>query len=135
MMFLEKPMSVEYINPPGLSKGAYSHVAVVNSGRMIFISGQVATDPSGHIVGTTFSEQATQVFENLKIALAASGATFSNIVKMNSYVRDLTGARVKTLREVRIKYLGDHLPASTLVATPGLVHEDMMLEVEVVAVV
>ncbi len=128
-------MSVEFINPPGLSKGTYSHVAVVSSGRMVFISGQVATNQAGQIVGTTFAEQATQVFENLKIALAASGANFSNIVKMNSYIRDLTGARVKAFREVRGKYLGDHLPASTLVATPGLVHEDMMLEVEVIAVV
>lgn len=128
-------MSVEYINPPGLSKGTYSHAAVVSSGKMIFISGQVATDAKGQIVGTTFAEQARQVFENLKVALQASGADFSNVVKMNTYVRDLTGARVKAFREVRIQYLGNHMPASTLVATPGLVHEDMMLEVEVIAVV
>ena len=128
-------MSVEFINPQGLSKGSYSHVAVVSSGRMIFVSGQVATNAAGQVVGTSFAEQATQVFENLKIALAASGANFSHIVKMNTYIRDLTGTRVKAFREVRVKYLGDHLPASTLVATPGLVHEDMMLEVEVVAVV
>jgi 2-iminobutanoate/2-iminopropanoate deaminase len=128
-------MSVEFINPPGLSKGSYSHVAIVNSGRMVFISGQVATNQAGEIVGTTFSEQTVQVFENLKIALAASGATFHHIVKMNTYVRDLTGTRVKTFRDIRGRYLGDHLPASTLVATPGLVHEDMMLEVEVIAVV
>ncbi len=128
-------MSVEFINPPGLSKGSYSHVAVVNSGRMIFISGQVATNAAGQIVGTTFAEQANQVFENLKVALQASGAGFSNVVKMNTYVRDLTGTRVKAFREIRSKYLGEHCPASTLVATPGLVHEDMMLEVEVIAVV
>ncbi len=128
-------MSVEFINPPGLSKGSYSHVAVVNSGRMIFISGQVAANATGQIVGTTFAEQATQVFENLKVALHAAGADFSNVVKMNTYVRDLTGTRVKAFREIRTKYLGEHSPASTLVATPGLVHEDMMLEVEVIAVV
>jgi 2-iminobutanoate/2-iminopropanoate deaminase len=116
-------MSVEFINPPGLSKGSYSHVAIVNSGRMVFVSGQVATNQAGEIVGTTFSEQAVQVFENLKIALAASGATFHHIVKMNTYVRDLTGTRVKTFRDIRGSYLGEHLPASTLVATPGLVHE------------
>jgi enamine deaminase RidA (YjgF/YER057c/UK114 family) len=128
-------MMVEFINPPGLSKGSYSHVAVVNSGRMIFISGQVAANAAGQIVGTTFAEQATQVFENLKVALHAGGADFSNVVKMNTYVRDLTGTRVKAFREIRTKYLGEHSPASTLVATPGLVHEDMMLEVEVIAVV
>lgn len=128
-------MSVQYINPPGLSKGTYSHVAVVTSGKMIFISGQVATNEKGEIVGSTFSEQARQVFENMKVALKAAGADFSNVVKMNSYVRDLTSARVKALREVRVQYFGNHMPASTLVATPALVHEDMMLEVEVIAVV
>ncbi len=128
-------MSVDFINPPSLSKGSYSHVASVNSGRMVFVSGQVATNQAGEIVGTTFSEQTVQVFENLKVALSASGATFHHIVKMNTYVRDLTGTRVKTFRDIRGRYLGDHLPASTLVATPGLVHEDMMLEVEVIAVV
>jgi 2-iminobutanoate/2-iminopropanoate deaminase len=128
-------MSVDFINPAGLFKGTYSHVAIVNSGRMVFVSGQVATNQAGEIVGTTFTEQTIQVFENLKVALAASGATFQHIVKMNTYVRDLTGTRVKAFREIRGRYLGDHLPASTLVATPGLVHEEMMLEVEVIAVV
>jgi hypothetical protein len=50
-------------------------------------------------------------------------------------LRDLTSPRVKTFRDMRGRYLGDHLPASRLVATPGLVHEEMMLEVEVMAVV
>lgn len=128
-------MSVEFINPPGLSKGTYSHTAVVTGGKMIFISGQVATNVAGQIVGTTFAEQAKQVFENLRLALQAGGADFNNIVKMNTYIRDLTSARVKALREIRGQYFGGHQPASTLVATPGLVHEDMMLEVEVIAVV
>jgi 2-iminobutanoate/2-iminopropanoate deaminase len=128
-------MTVEFINPPGLAKGTYSHTAVVTGGKMIFISGQVATNSAGQIVGTTFAEQAKQVFENLKLALQAGGADFGNIVKMNTYIRDLTSARVKALREIRAQYLGHHQPASTLVATPGLVQEDMMLEVEVIAVV
>lgn len=128
-------MSVEFINPTGLSKGSYSHTAVISGGKMIFISGQVASNAAGQIVGATFEEQAKQVFENLRVALRAGGADFSNVVKMNTYVRDLTSARVKLFRETRAQYMGGHQPASTLVATPGLVHEDMMLEVEVVAVI
>lgn len=126
-------MSAQFINPPGLSRGSYSHVAVANPGRLIFVSGQVAFDAEGRVVGTTLAEQAEQVFQNLHTALAAAGAGFRDIVKMNIYIRDLTTARLQAFREVRIRHLGDHLPASTLVATPGLVHEDLMLEVEVVA--
>ena len=65
--------------------------------------------------------------------LTAAGARWQDVVKMNVYVRDLTSAKVKLFREIRQRHLLDHQPASTLVATPGLVHEDMMLEVEVVA--
>ena len=128
-------MTVQFINPPGLSRGTYSHAAVVSGGRTIYISGQVAFDDAGNVVGATFVEQAEQVFRNLRLALAAAGAQFSDIVKMNVYVRDLTGARVRAFREVRGRHFGAHQPASTLVATPALVHEDLMLEVEVVAVV
>lgn len=128
-------MTVQFINPPGLSRGTYSHAAVVSGGRTVYVSGQVAFDDAGNVVGATFVEQAEQVFRNLGVALAAAGAQFSDIVKMNVYVRDLTGTRVRAFREIRGRHFGAHQPASTLVATPALVHEDLMLEVEVVAVV
>ena len=128
-------MSVEFINPAELSQGTYSHLAVVNSGRMLFVSGQVAMDAAGNVVGASFAEQCEQVFRNLGIALAAGGAQFHHIVKMNVYVRDLTSTRVKTLRTIRQKHFGTHQPASTLVGTTALVHEDLMLEMEAIAVV
>jgi 2-iminobutanoate/2-iminopropanoate deaminase len=128
-------MSATFINPEGLSRGNYSHVAAVTGGRLVFVSGQVAFDEAGKVVGRTMTEQAEQVFHNLKIALAAAGAELRHVVKMNIYVRDLTTARLQAFRDVRAKHLGQHQPASTLVATPGLVHEDLMLEVEVVAAV
>jgi enamine deaminase RidA (YjgF/YER057c/UK114 family) len=53
---------------------------------------------------------------------------------MNIYLRDLTSEKVRVFRQIRAARLGGHMPASTLVATPALVHEDLMLEIEVVAV-
>ena len=126
-------MSVEVINPGSMSRGSYSHAVVVTGGRLVFVSGQVSVDGAGKVVGTTFEEQAEQVFANLATVLTAAGARWQDVVKMNVYVRDLTSAKVKQFREIRQRHLLDHQPASTLVATPGLVHEDMMLEVEVVA--
>jgi enamine deaminase RidA (YjgF/YER057c/UK114 family) len=128
-------MPAEFHNPAGLSRGTYSHTAVVTGGRTVYVSGQVAFDENGQVVGATFAEQAERVFHNLRIALAGAGAGFGDIVKMNIFVRDLTASRLKAFREVRARHLGTHQPASTLVATPALVHEDLMLEVEVVAVV
>lgn len=128
-------MAAQFVNPPGLPKGSYSHVAVVQGGRTVYVAGQVAVDETGKVVGRTFAEQAEKVFDNLAIALAAGGAEFRHIVKLNTYVRDLTASKVVELREIRSRRFAGHLPASTLVATPALVHEDMMLEIEAVAVV
>lgn len=128
-------MPVQFIDPPGLARGSYSHTAVVTGGRTVYVSGQVAMDADGRVVGATFVEQAEKVFDNLQAALAAGGAEFRHVVKLNTYVRDLTSAKVAQLREIRTRRFGGHKPASTLVATPALVHEDLMLEVEAIAVV
>ena len=67
---------VRYLNPSILSvPTGYSHVVEVHSGRTIYIAGQVAFDQAGNVVGKgDFAAQTTQVFENLKLALAAAGA-------------------------------------------------------------
>src|SRR5262245_30587318 len=106
---------VRFLNPQTLSTPTgYSHVAEVSSGRTIYVAGQVAFDKSGNVVGKgNFAAQATQVFENLKLALAAVGATFDNVVKVNTYVTDMS--QIQTLREIRAKYYGKNAPASTLV--------------------
>jgi enamine deaminase RidA (YjgF/YER057c/UK114 family) len=54
---------------------------------------------------------------------------------MNVYLRDLTSEKVKTLRAIRQRHFGAHQPASTLVGTTALVHEELMLEIEAIAVV
>jgi enamine deaminase RidA (YjgF/YER057c/UK114 family) len=122
---------VRYLNPPTLSlPTGYSHVAEVRSGRTIYIAGQVAFDKSGNVVGKgDFAAQATQVFENLILALAAVGATFDNVVK----VTDMS--QLKTLREIRGRYYGEFAPASTLVEIGRLAHPDLMIEIEAIAVV
>ena len=129
------PHRVRYLNPPTLSAPTgYSHVAEVSGGRTIYIAGQVAFDNSGKVVGKgDFGAQATQVFENLKLALAAVGATFENVVKVNTYVTDMS--HLQTLREIRVKYYGEFAPASTLVEIGKLANPDLMIEIEAVAVV
>jgi len=126
---------VRFLNPQTLSTPTgYSHVAEISSGRTIYIAGQVAFDKAGSLVGKgDFAAQTTQVFENLKSALAAVGATFDNVVKVNTYVTDMS--QLQTLRELRGKYYGKNAPASTLVEIGRLAHPDLMIEIEAIAVV
>jgi enamine deaminase RidA (YjgF/YER057c/UK114 family) len=131
-----KGPAVRYVNPAGLAKSPrYSHVVEVSRGRLVFISGQVAQDAAGNLVGAgDFSAQTRQVFENLKTALAASGATFKDVVKLTSYIVDMS--QIEKYREIRTEYLKGNRepPTSTTVAVPRLVREDYLLEVEAIAV-
>jgi reactive intermediate/imine deaminase len=118
--------------PPSVG---YSHAVTFRSGHLVYVAGQVAMDPSGKLVGPgDFRAQAEQIFENLKAALAAGGASFDNVVKLNSYFVDIKQAPV--FREVRDKYIDvTHPPVSTAVEVRRLVREEWLLEVEAIAVV
>src|SRR3954451_206134 len=127
---------VKRTNPPALSKPTgYTHIVeVTGPARTIYISGQIAFDKDGTIVGAgDMKAQAEQVFKNLEIALTAAGAKFSDVVKMNSYITDMS--KLQAVRDVRVKYFSDTAPASTFVEVKGLVRPELLLEIEVIAVV
>jgi enamine deaminase RidA (YjgF/YER057c/UK114 family) len=129
--------AVRFVNPTGLAKSPrYSHVAQLTRGRLIFISGQVAQDANGNLVGAgDMAAQTRQVFENLKVALAAAGATYKDVVKLTSFIVDIS-KNIDAYREVRQEYLRGiaEPPTSTTVGVPALVRGDYMLEVEAIAV-
>src|SRR5215831_12555238 len=131
-------MQTQFLNPSGLSKPTgYTHVVVAQPGKLIYISGQIALNGAGEVVGKgDLRAQITQVMENLKIALAAAGATPDNIIKVNYYVVNLKPDQLPVIREVRNKYFSaDHPPASTLVGVTALAREEFLIEIEAVAAV
>ena len=126
-----------FVNPPGLKPlGMYSNAAC-GRGTMVFIAGQVAVDAEGNIVGRGDIEaQAVQVFENLKLALGAAGATFEDVLKLTIFIKDLTPAARKAVMGVRGRYISHaNPPAATMIGIDQLVEEDLLVEVEAVAVV
>jgi 2-iminobutanoate/2-iminopropanoate deaminase len=104
--------------------------------KLVYVSGQVAWDTNGEIVGKgDLRVQVTKALENLKIALAAAGATTEDLIKVNYYVVNLKPDQVPIIREVRTKYFSaEHPPASTLVGVTALAREDFLIEIEAVAV-
>jgi 2-iminobutanoate/2-iminopropanoate deaminase len=102
--------------------------------RLIYVSGQVALDESGALVGKGDpAKQAEQVFKNIHRILTGCGATIDDIVKINWYFRDMNDRAATTA--AREKFLGTHRPASTAVQVSRLVDEDWLLEVDCVAAV
>ncbi|HET8569419.1 MAG TPA: RidA family protein [Candidatus Limnocylindria bacterium] len=116
--------------------GPYSQVARVELGdaALLFVSGQVAVDEKGEIVGAgDITAQATRVFENLKAVLASQGATLEDVLKLTTFLRDM-GHRA-ALGEVRKRYFLGDPPASTAVEVSRLARDEWLIEVEAIAAV
>lgn len=130
-------MTIERIYPEGLRRPpTYTPVVRATGGSTIYLSGQVPVDLEGHIVGAgDFAAQARQVFANIRIALAAVGADFSNVVKMTTYIVNYHPDLREALGAARSEAMGDALPASTLVGVQALATPDYLIEVEAIAVV
>src|SRR4051812_7906029 len=81
-------MKVDYVNPPGLCPTfGWTHVAAITGGKTVYISGQVAVDARGEVVGKgDLKRQTEQAFENIRIALEAVGGTFRDVVKTSLFV-------------------------------------------------
>ena len=123
-----------FVNLPGrpAPKGL-SHAVSVPPGRTVYVSGQVARNEQGQIVGRgDMRAQAEQVFKNIEAALTAAGANLGDVVQLTAYLREIS--QLAAYREVRERVLGDRpRPASTLVEVKGFVEEDILLEVDVIA--
>jgi enamine deaminase RidA (YjgF/YER057c/UK114 family) len=113
----------------------YSQVVEVRGGRTLYISGQVALDSSGNLVGPgDFSAQVKQVFADLKARLDETGASFNDVVKLNFYLLD--AGNLPIVRDVRDTYVNrEHPPASTLVVVKELVRPELLVEVDAIAVI
>src|SRR5436190_1100889 len=84
----ESPMQTQFLNPPDLCPTfGWTHVVTHTGGKTVYISGQVAVNERGEVVGKgDLRKQTQQAFENLQAGLAVVGATFADVVKSNLYV-------------------------------------------------
>ena len=133
---MEETRHVRLLMPETMPKPVgYSQLAIADAGTLVVIAGQVALDPSGQLVGRDdYRAQIQQVFENLDAAVKAAGGTFHDVIKLNSYLLDLS--HLATFREVRDRYVDvDHPPASTAIQVPRLFRPEFLVEVEAIAVV
>jgi len=133
--------SLSFPTIPGAApaRGRYSHVALVSSGPVAYLAGQLALDADGSIVGEgDFEAQFRKVIANLQLALSAVGATMDDVAKFTTYLVDSHDIpefmRVRTELWADI-YPGGVYPANTLLIVDRLVEEPFLIEIEAVAVV
>ena len=112
----------------------YKMATRLEGGRLLYISGQVAWDASGNIVGKgDVGTQARQTFENLRGVLQAAGGDLSSLMKITTYITRIED--FPAVAAARSSVFSGELPASTLIVVKSLFHPDFLIEVEGVAAV
>lgn len=125
---------LRFINPDTIGQPpGYTHVVEATApSRLVYIAGQLGIDRNG-AMSSDFRGQVVQTFKNLAHALAAVGARFEHVVKLNNYLTDMS--HLPIFREVRDSYLPERdRPASTTVAISALARAGALIEIEAVAV-
>src|SRR4030095_12385754 len=113
--------------------GGVGSAEAVRAGRLLLWPGGCAPDGGGRRVGgNDATAQARQVHENLKRCLAAAGATFAAVCKVTVFLKKI--ADREKVNIARKEYFGPHRPASTLVEISRLVRDDLLVEIEAIAV-
>ncbi len=110
-----------------------SHDLGVQVDDTIWVAGMVAFDPEGSIVGIgDMRIQADTVFGNIAEVLALGGATLDDVVKITAWLTDMD--QYSGYNDARAAAFSNRLPASATVHSPRLVREDLLVEVEAVAI-
>ncbi|HEV2439332.1 MAG TPA: RidA family protein [bacterium] len=125
----EAVTGIQRIRLEGVLPPPVSHYCdAVRAGDYLYVSGMVAMDRDGRVVGAgDAAKQTEQIFENIAKALTHAGADFSRVTSVLIHLTNMEDrARINP---VRIRYFGEHRPASTLVQVTSLIHPDLLVEV------
>jgi len=121
------------LEPPWPWIAKFGFAAGILSGNIIHTCGLVAFDADGQVIGgADIVEQTRQVFENMKTILALGEATMDDVVKITTYLPDLS--LYKGFAQVRAEAFPNGIPASTAVSA-ALVLPELLVEIEAVAVI
>lgn len=120
---------IQRISLEGVLAPPISHYCdAVRAGDILYISGMVAMDGSGRVVGAGDAvRQTEQIFDNISKVLAHVGADASRVTSVLIHLTNV--ADRARINPVRIRFFGEHRPASTLVQVPALVHPELLVEV------
>jgi 2-iminobutanoate/2-iminopropanoate deaminase len=121
------------LNPPQLRMppGPWSNAIEVRPGaRYLFTCGLVGVRQDGTIE-EGIEAQSARIFQNVQILLAEAGMTMADVVKINSFLLDLS--EQPAYARGRAPYLGDARPAMTLLGVSQLARPELRVEVEVIA--
>ena len=120
--------------PAPMRGGAFSAGVEAPAGRTVYVSGQVAMNAEGAVVGEGDAKAQTEkVLENVATVLEEAGGSFDDIVKVTVFITDM--AHYDEIHEVRRRHFGEPYPASSMVEVSALIDPRLLVEVEAIAVI
>ncbi|NLF66967.1 MAG: RidA family protein [Chloroflexi bacterium] len=127
-----------HLNPDRLFNSlqyGFSQVVAAQGRTTVYISGQVAWDEKGAIVGRgDLAVQTRKALENVATAVAAAGGTLADVVSMRIYVVAGYMRDSRAIREALLDFFPTNPPATTWIAVPALANEEFLVEIEPIAV-
>jgi 2-iminobutanoate/2-iminopropanoate deaminase len=125
-------MEIVRKNYPELPPTRAPHYQSVRAGNLLFLSGATARDTEA--AHGDMAAQTEVILQRMKHILEAEGGSLHNVVKITSFVTDISSEAGTATHRVREKYFGNNLPASTRVQVAGLVEPNLKIEIEAIAV-
>jgi len=129
-------MTIRLLNPRELydasSNGMSQGVVDPRSG-LVFISGQVAWDVNGRVVGDNVADQTKLALENLSVVLRSAGCTAADVLSVRVYVRGEIADHLAACVPALAAFFGEARPALTGIGVASLATPDTLIEIEVVA--
>jgi 2-iminobutanoate/2-iminopropanoate deaminase len=102
--------------------------------RLVFVSGQGATDPAtGKLVGDDVASQTAQCLENIRTILRAGGSDLPYVLRCGVFLLDMS--TFSDMNAVYSRVFGEHRPARTTIQAAGLPGVGLKVEIDCIAYV
>jgi 2-iminobutanoate/2-iminopropanoate deaminase len=120
--------------PAPMRGGAFSAGVEAPAGRTVYVSGQVAMDAEGNVVGEgDVAAQTEKVLENVATVLEEAGGSLDSVVKVTVFLTDM--GMYDRVHEIRRRHFEEPYPASSMVEVSALIDPRLLVEIEAVAVI
>ena len=126
-------MTIERKNYPGIPVTGSPHFHSVRTGNFLFLAGATAKMTSAE--NGTMADQTKVILERMRYILECEGGSLCDVVKMTSYVNDLSESAKSQTQNIRREYFGESLPASTRVQLAGLDGPSLLIEIDAIAMI
>jgi 2-iminobutanoate/2-iminopropanoate deaminase len=102
--------------------------------RLVFVSGQGATDPAtGRLAGDDIERQTEQCLKNVQAILEAAGSSLHHVLRCGVFLVDMRN--FQRMNAVYMRMFGDHRPARTTVQVSALPGDGLIVEIDAIAYV